>query len=1258
MKDSVSDICDAASLLPLLGNSIAPKDLLEQHPHIRGWLSQCKRKETTLAFASLLLDETLQSNCVRLEALVHLAVACCDGEEILTSAAIVACFNDLGNGVCGRMEDPAEDVFAAIAMTPAGNYRVLEGIWESGTFFLQRLLDVVETWPEERPFSYIRKQVYSLLRLSEALCGRAGIGKYTVGGETPLVGLTLSDIGFVDPRVLCFSDQDLAGIGISRDDLKIFTCSCDSLSYVPEQPIEMSPLQRFPIIDYGDEIALVMPTAVSCAIRLATLEYVCRHNLTSVFVKVMAQSYASLFRMPDFLGSINGTHAPIFFSYKDTLPCAEFMTEADTGRYLHVVLFVDTLNGFLETGLMGVDSVPGDNIELLCDRIEAARTHAHSQPHFRSGITLLIHCGIGRGMFLPLPEDTADWRVECLSAPDAYTLSFTDRFKATSLWRLREGLTQLACLGVDIDTFTGLLNLVGWILSNDFNLVDHSQVPKEVRRKGKMHLVLAPSFVLKMRREALVKSERLRIPTVSGVAVTVRRMNESFFPEDRDSPIYTTEYYSKDNGIPFVYLSDNRVWWCEVIPNATDTGGDYDRWLMLRTWMRRIVPRIEPCLDKKLPNVVLLRVVFAEIPPMQAEGDVPTLQSITSAISTSVDVSVATAILNVGEAFHRGLASPINISERALAMAICDAFARLAGIKWSPAERGSIEAAVVCNDEIRQLHHFRANQFRDYVRNDVHHELITIDDMDIANLRLGMAFRVEPRDTGRLSLRSKRQCTRLLNALVRDLEEELRSTLRQYDRRSVVELAFQNHERAAMDRRRWETTASANMAAYRDKDETARIISEHSLKYDTTTHICRVLVEIALCECPLSNALHICRYELSQLLAKLHVITTLGGWSDAIHLDAMPPTLAISPLGDVQADTSYESNVLMPFIKHVGRNRINWAVQDYGENFVAPEAAGAMEPKLDQDFIRAWNAEFGFSIDDVLRCIDAVEELAIRCHKAILVIRRNELLAALTQHYPCKEAANIINALSLVPRKSWREIPPDCVEKDIQPWRYRRQLSTVRRPIIQLNRMRDPLLVIAPGMLRESIRYIVSSYHDGAFPDRHYRSTLMKKWSGKQASVRGPRFAKQVSDYMRQYGWNTLLEAQVTKLLERGFDTDYGDVDVCAWNDSGRVLIIECKYLQYHKTPGEIAEQLNDYRGRVKNNGKRDDLRKHLDRIEILNRYKCELANMLKCHHDIAIEGWIVFRNPVPMLYMWNKLQEHVKVATFDDLGAILPSAR
>jgi hypothetical protein len=141
---------------------------------------------------------------------------------------------------------------------------------------------------------------------------------------------------------------------------------------------------------------------------------------------------------------------------------------------------------------------------------------------------------------------------------------------------------------------------------------------------------------------------------------------------------------------------------------------------------------------------------------------------------------------------------------------------------------------------------------------------------------------------------------------------------------------------------------------------------------------------------------------------------------------------------------------------------------------------------------------------------------------------------------------------------------------------------------------------------------------------------------------------------MSEIGWRVRSEIKLTEILGRSLDRNYGDVDVLAWSaESGRVLAIECKDLQYHKTLGEVAEQLADFRGEVRPNGKPDHLKRHLDRLEILNLYKSEVSRALKLTSPIQIEGHLVFKNPVPMRFAWEHMKSRVRLSLFSELDKL-----
>ncbi|MBZ5727766.1 MAG: hypothetical protein LAP87_22560, partial [Acidobacteriia bacterium] len=168
------------------------ESLANSHPRLAKEFRNFEPVWTAASFAALLTAPELQANCYRLEYLIHLAVAYCEGKAQPTQDFVQRSFKILGDGICGMAEDPAEDVFVSLVSSSRGNFRVFEGIHEGNGFYLQRILNVVETMPPEQPFQGIRDAVEALLKLSEAVAERAGLAAGDLGQELPLKAVLLA----------------------------------------------------------------------------------------------------------------------------------------------------------------------------------------------------------------------------------------------------------------------------------------------------------------------------------------------------------------------------------------------------------------------------------------------------------------------------------------------------------------------------------------------------------------------------------------------------------------------------------------------------------------------------------------------------------------------------------------------------------------------------------------------------------------------------------------------------------------------------------------------------------------------------------------------------------------------------------------------------------------------------------------------------------------------------------------------------------
>lgn len=424
----------------------------------------------------------------------------------------------------------------------------------------------------------------------------------------------------------------------------------------------------------------------------------------------------------------------------------------------------------------------------------------------------------------------------------------------------------------------------------------------------------------------------------------------------------------------------------------------------------------------------------------------------------------------------------------------------------------------------------------------------------------------------------------------------------------------------------------------------------HEMRLNAVFQCSRTLIEMAICESPLEGGVGLGELDLTLLMAKASQIYHLGGWSDLTHWGFLRPHLIVRPLGDVHADHDFMDTVMEGFSSASSEVRFMESADQYSRNLKVAAVSREARGQIEEEFLDAWRDEFGAELDAFRRFVDAVENWGIELRQPVAMIRRSELEAIVGDPIL---GAKIVDAFSLLPRASWRELPRGYDDKDIAAWRFRRRLSSLRRPLLHLSSTDDPEIVIAPGLLREGFAYAVGNYYHGSYPDRHLGPAMLR-YAGHARRREGMAFNLEVAQHMRDLGWKTQTECAVTKIVKKRFDRNYGDVDVLAWNATvGRVLVMECKDLQFRKTHGEIAEQLSDFTGLIKADGKPDLLRKHIDRVEILTAHHTEVCRFLGIDTASVVESHLVFRNPVPMQHVVDRHKHTYVLHTLASLKSL-----
>jgi hypothetical protein len=1209
--------------------------------------------QTATAFGALLIRPELQASAVRIEAMIHLAVAHCKGTQSPSGRLACQLFDYLGP-VIGHMEDPAEDLMIAAIRSNYGNFRIISGLWEGAGFFLQRFVDVVQNMPRGEDFEAIRRPVIALLRLSEEMCDRANLLRHAEGAEMPVGAVSKPQLTcwMKDRNKLSFSDADLQRLSIDPADLQPFLFEVSDSSLLLSETLGNSSLERRPLMVLGQEYHLVLPNGISAALRYWIIDALTAQNRRESLCGALGVSYAHLIHEMHLFGGVSGANLK-FQPDGDTL-VAETCLRFDVGRTIHFVFFTDKLDGMEKTGLSGINP-PGQAMnEMFERRIAAGYQAAAADPDYKEGMSLLVGCGVGRGEAIAVGgEALPNWRVESCAAHDLLTMSCLHRFRTANLWRILQAKDRIQSLGLNLPNVNGLLNLVSWSRAFDGHLVPHGDVP-DTSPEGGTVLLMAQNSLRDLRREAAFETDFRVEQFIDGTWLRLRRDAPSVFEADRAAPLFGSEDPGP-RGMPMVaFVSRDRVWWADVEnPEKVDGNIAYQRWRMAGTWLSRSVFFLEEALS--LPDgPILWDLIFHDdredrrLPRERLD-----YETARAAIKITIDAGLSIIRMEIGSDFDQAIFHPENIAERALVSALIQGAALLAG----EADVDQVEAAllhrIVTDPNARHSHAFAQRGFRDHVRiSGAGNKLVRITREDDAFTRLNLGWSVRDRQLGPKII-GKAECTRFLNSVVTYLQDDLIHSLRAFHREQILQILLINHELAVDDRDRWLRTSSALMGLHgKTSDTVSRIIkAEQSL--NAVFQSTRTLVEMAICECPLEAGAKPGKLDLSLLMAKASLLFEIGGWSDAIRWDVMKPEIHVTPLGDLHANFSFLQDIIQPHAYAASGVRIEHAVSGYATNLEERPTSESVEGDLDNKFVEAWNEQIGAKIDQVRLFIDAIEQMGLEADKKVIKVERARLKALSFGDYALEPDTvdRILDVLTLATRQNWRDVPEGYEERDRHPWRFRRRLSFLRRPILDWDPSSETLL-IAPGMLRDALMYLYSLYESGDFP-RNQLKPKMAAWHAFANGRRGTIFAEEVAQAMRADGWKAEVEVKVTKLLGRGFEKDHGDVDVLAWRDDGRVLAIECKDVQFRKTLGEMSEQLADFRGEIRSNGKRDELRKHLDRMEVIRGHLSLVAKYTGLTSLDGVESHLLFRNPVPMEFALSRMSGLVRVRNFGSIREI-----
>ncbi len=1143
-----------------------------------------------IAIAALSTIADNRNRMVRLDALLHLAAVHCQGTKQPTIDSLNRWLNQMLAGTAlSRREDPAEDVAIGNIMTTAGNYRVFLGDSSNPDYYAQDVLDALQKAPAE--FDSLREECHSLLKLSDLLVERRAYvrNEGEAGDEISDVSLPVSDdaLWALCGTVLVGDDQ-LKSLGIQEQTIAPFTLTFEEFRKdSPGRSMRM--VRRQPVIQLGDQFLIAHPTAIAWAITA--------HVFTSVRQKNM------LGGLENSLGGLQA-HRTFRLSTREierqdiltsTLPSentppAKYVSQVafrfDGNKYMHLLFLHDDVYDIEDKGITATWFPPFR--DSLGAYIERSATRMLAEGACTSGLTLIVQGGVWRGCAIQTPTALPDGcSLQVWSSADLDRLMTNERRWKLLLWKYSAQKDMLSKWGVE---FRGHSD------ANMFSMWTHYEyrlIPKSAGIDSPNYVGLGAEFIFNMRTDNRrgIDMHCAYQPDES-VWKRVRRLNSrSYFREDSIRKTYGLLSPEGNSSLDGVVETEQRSWW---VTCSVTTEGRYQRdliyqlWEMVVNWLDRIAASLNRLVPELGAGNKMLVLDVSEI-ERHEDWTEDGLQAASIRPAITVGRAETDAAIRVGLRFVAKAYSPTNEGERELVRGLIEAALMLAGIDGNTARQQEIESAIAMKDDDRFMHLFRARDARDYLFgfDEEKGELLHEEEFAFSALHLAQEASVKaPSQTADIASANK-----ALNSFVDALWKRVEARLRELDRTSGILYCVTNHERLLRDLDIWQRTSRAVLSLHTDRKDVLQVSQALKQKRDRTQISQRVLVEMAICTCPFANGRPATQADLDYLGAQVALLIATAAHSDAIRAGCTKPDMQISRLGDYTLEDNF-MGVLFPYLtSHF--ERVHMADVKRYEEWFEPESAERKpeEEVFGETFVAAFIEEYGISPARVAEVGVLLTEDA-REQQSTVIHRTSDSLKGLLMKggISDEEIRGFWNNFVLKPRQRWDAAVKPCRDRDWYPWRFRRHLSLMARPVVDLG---NGMVVYAPGFCEDSFRHNVMEAFQGAFDTEYFSTDRMKKYNGSANDNRGADFNAAASELFTSQGWSALPEVQMTALgapAERGM----GDVDVLAWHGDV-VCVCECKELLFARTVGEVVSQLVRFRGQPG-----DDLDKHLKRVKFL----------------------------------------------------------
>lgn len=479
--------------------------------------------------------------------------------------------------------------------------------------------------------------------------------------------------------------------------------------------------------------------------------------------------------------------------------------------------------------------------------------------------------------------------------------------------------------------------------------------------------------------------------------------------------------------------------------------------------------------------------------------------------------------------------------------------------------------------------------------------------------------------------------TDALNAAVGHLFERLVKQVSQFGSNELLDFLVLHNESLQYSAKLDTSVLASRLACFGEHSDEVTDLVDHRTRLTTAHRANRFLIEYVAAQPP-AGSRPVTKLDYYRLLAIAKEIIERGTTSDFLHHRIADFDVSILPSGRLGVSREEPvTQAMAAYARNAGARAIRDAnaltVTSSGDAFDVNDLIARSEAPMRQ--------EFGFSLEELREVCGGLLDMATA--DQVNRVKRSHAIANIASARGLAEAtvATVISSVTLTARSSF-----DDIGQDAYPWRYSRDMSYVRRPIV----LQGDELVFG----FRSIYRLGPHWADGLMSGRlqsRARTVEMKQFISSIRRRINDDFVSSVADRLRGFGMPTqtnVWKVGKSRIVGDG-GNDLGDIDVLSADTESRTLLaVEAKDFEISRTPVEIAQELEKlFVGSPK---KKPTVTLHSERIVWLEHHIDDAMAQLGVADDPSkwrVTGLIVTSDPLvtPLMH-----QSPLPVVPFDDL--------